>query len=102
MSSQTFPDVTLDMLERIARREDAAGFAMQIDEDRRAGTAGGSTPLGPVEVRFALAPDTAELSVTILRKPPFLPAAMLWAEFGRALEAARAQAAGPLAVDMAG
>lgn len=93
MPSQTFSDVTLDMLERIAARDDAAGFEFRIDDDRRAGTAAGSTPLGEVAARFALDADRAELAVTILRKPPFLPAALLWSEFSRAIDRARAESA---------
>lgn len=93
MPSQTFSDVTLDMLERIAARDDAARFEFRIDDDRRAGTAAGNTPLGEVEARFALDADRAELAVTILRKPPFLPASLLWSEFSRAIDRARAELA---------
>ena len=45
MSRQTFSDVTIDILERIAARGDAAGFALLIDDDRRSGTLAGATPL---------------------------------------------------------
>lgn len=93
MSSQTFNDVTLEMLERIAARDDAAGVAFQIDEDGRSGTAAGTTPLGEVALRFDLAPERAELSVSILRKPAFLPAWVLWSEFSRVIDRARAEAA---------
>lgn len=93
MSSQTFSDVTLDLLERIAARDDVAGAAIQIDANRRSGTAAGTTPLGEVELRFELAAERAELSVTILRKPPFLPAPLLWSEFSRVIERARAESA---------
>ncbi|HWT08250.1 MAG TPA: hypothetical protein VN329_03745 [Roseomonas sp.] len=91
MPSQTFSDVTIDMLERIAARDDAAGFEFCIDEDRRAGTAAGITPFGEVAARFALDAERAELAVTILRKPPFLPATLLWSEFSRAIDRARAE-----------
>ena len=99
MSSQIFNDVTLDMLERIAARVDVAGVAFRIDEDQRSGTAAGNTPLGEVELRFDLAAERAELSVTILRKPPFLPAGMLWSEFSRAIERARAESVAAMARD---
>lgn len=91
MSSQTFSDVTFDLLERIAARDDVAGFAFTFDDDRRAGTACGATPLGEVEIRFDLMPESAALSVTIVRKPSFLPASLLWSEFGRAIDRARAE-----------
>ncbi|MEO3475484.1 hypothetical protein AAFN86_26770 [Roseomonas sp. CAU 1739] len=91
MSSQTFSDVTIDLLERIAARDDLGRFAFDFDEDRRAGTARGATPLGEVEVRFGLVPDSAELIVTVLRKPPFLPASLLWSEFSRAIARARTE-----------
>lgn len=90
MSSQTFSDVTIDLVERIAARDDVPGIAFAIDEDGRAGTARGATPLGEVEVRFDLIPETAEMIVTILRKPPFVPASLLWSEFSRAIDRARA------------
>jgi len=91
MSSRTFSDVTIDILERIAARDDAAGLEFRIDADRRAGTVAGTTPLGEVEARFELAGECDELAVTILRKPPFLPTALLWSEFSRAIERARAE-----------
>ena len=90
MSSQTFSDVTIDLLERIAARDDVAGFAFDIDPDRRTGTACGATPLGEVAIRFDLVPERAEMTVTILRKPSFVPTALLWSEFARAIERARA------------
>lgn len=93
MLSQTFSDVTRDMLERIAARDDAAGFEFRIDDDRRAGTVTGTTPLGEIEAGFALDAERAELAVTILRKPSFLPVALLWSEFARAIGRARAESA---------
>ena len=83
--------MTIDLLERIAARDDVAGFVFDIDDDRRAGTARGATPLGEVEIRFDLIPDSAEMIVTIRRKPPFLPASLLWSEFSRAIDRARAE-----------
>jgi hypothetical protein len=91
MSSRTFSDVTIDILERIAARDDAAGLDFRIDDDRRAGTVAGSTPLGEVEARFEFAIECGDLAVTVLRKPPFLPTALLWSEFSRAIERARAE-----------
>ncbi len=91
MSSQTFSDVTFDLLERIAARDDVAGFAFAFDDDRRAGTACGATPLGEVDIRFDLVPESAEMTVTIMRKPSFLPASVLWSEFSRAIDRARAE-----------
>ena len=102
MSRQTFSDVTIDILERIAARGDAAGFALLIDDDRRSGTLAGATPLGEVEARFDFAPEPAELVVTILRKPPFLPVTLMWAEFARAIERARTEAAAAMAPLVAG
>lgn len=91
MSSRTFSDVTIDMLDRIAARDDAAGMVFLIDDDGRTGTVSGSTPLGEVEAGFAFEAERAELAVTILRKPPFLPSTLLWSEFARAIERARAE-----------
>lgn len=89
MSSQSFPDVTIALLERVAAQEDAARFAIAIDADGSGGTMLGATPLGEVEAHFTLLPDEAEMSVTILQKPAFLPASLLWSEFARALACAR-------------
>lgn len=93
MSSRTFSDVTIDILERIAARGGAAGLEFRINDDRRSGSVAGTTPVGEVEARFELGAAGEELAVTILRKPPFLPTNMLWSEFTRAIVRARAEAA---------
>ncbi|GGJ22832.1 hypothetical protein GCM10011320_32560 [Neoroseomonas lacus] len=102
MSSRVFSDVSIDILDRIAARDDAAGFEFRIDDDHRSGTVAGTTPLGEVEASFDFVADRAELAVTILRKPPFLPTALLWSEFARAIERARAESEAGLAANGAG
>lgn len=97
MSSRTFSDVTIEILDRIAARDAAAGLTFHIADDRRSGSVAGPTPLGEVEARFELVPERGELAVTILRKPPFLPTSLLWSEFSRAIERARAESAADLA-----
>ena len=102
MSSRIFSDVTIDVLERTAARDDAAGFEFRLDDDRRSGTVAGTTPLGEVEARFDLTAERDELAVTILRKPPFLPTSLMWSEFSHAIERARAESAAAVAPNGSG
>ncbi|HKM61297.1 MAG TPA: hypothetical protein VJY39_02290 [Acidisphaera sp.] len=85
--SHTFSGVTLAVLQRMSEtnRND---YVLVLDEERRTGTVTGKSPLGDVAVRFDYTIERAEMRLTVLKKPMFVPLPMLWAEFSLALREA--------------
>ena len=82
-----FSDITFELLGRL-EVEDGADYVLKLDPDRMGGTVSKPTPLGDVVVRFEHDNLRAEMTVTILKKPLLLPAAVLWAGVSQALHRA--------------
>jgi hypothetical protein len=85
----TFTGVTPDLLARLARAR-RGPIQLDFNADGRTGTASGKLPLGLVEIGFSYASERSELTLTVLRKPMFVPTPILWAEFSLALREASA------------
>lgn len=86
-----FSGVSLELLRRM-HEDDSADYALKLDPDRKGGTVNKPTPLGDVVVRFEHDMLRADMTVTILKKPMLLPAAVLWAGVSHALRRASGQA----------
>jgi hypothetical protein len=86
-SSRTFSGVTLPILERMQAANDSP-YTMGLNADGRSGTVSGKSPLGDVVIGFDYAEAQAEVTLTILEKPRFVPVPLLWAEFTYALRSA--------------
>ncbi len=85
--TRVFPGVTFALLSRM-REDDGGEYALAVDPGRVGGIVHKPTPLGEVIVRFEHDDRRAEMTVTILRKPALLPAAVLWAGVSHALRRA--------------
>lgn len=88
MAKQVFTGITPELLAVMSRQRQER-IRLRMNEDGRSGQATGQLPFGPVEVDFVYARDLGELTVTVRRKPALVPAPLLWAEFSRAVRAAR-------------
>jgi hypothetical protein len=91
-NSHTFTGVTLAVLQRM-RETNTRNYILELDEERRTGTVTGKSPLGDVAVRFDYVTERAEMRLTVVKKPLFVPLPMLWAEFSLALREATAELA---------
>ena len=91
-----FSGITIEVLNRM-REEDSADYVLKLDStpDRIGGTVRKPTPFGDVTVRFDHDSQRAEMTVTILKKPMLLPAAVLWAGLTHALRCASGDSASP-------
>jgi hypothetical protein len=63
-------------------------YAMNLNADGKSGTVSGKSPLGDVVISFDYAAAQAEVTLTVLEKPMFVPVPLLWAEFSYALRCA--------------
>jgi hypothetical protein len=86
--SQTFTGVTMAVLACMRATNDS-DHAMVLNADGRSGTLSAKSPLGDVVIGFDYAEARAEVTLTILEKPMFVPAPLVWAEFSYALRSAR-------------
>jgi hypothetical protein len=86
-NSRTFSSVTPAVLERMRATNDSP-YTMKLNSDGKSGTVSGKSPLGDVVIGFDYAEAQAEVTMTILEKPMFVPVPLLWAEFSYALRCA--------------
>jgi hypothetical protein len=82
---RVFRHVTPEVLSRLG-----AGKEDSYVADMEPGASGGRitirTPLGEVVIRVDYQAEREEMTVTILKKPTFLPAVAFWAEMSLALD----------------
>jgi hypothetical protein len=86
--SRTFTGVTMAVLESMRATNDSP-YAMVLNADGKSGTVSGKSPLGDVVIGFDYVEAQAQVTLTILEKPMFVPAPLVWAEFAYALRSAR-------------
>ena len=97
MQTRVFTGVTADVLNRLAHGSDKKSdnsYVLDLEPGGFAGRLTRRTGLGEVVIRFDHNPERSELTVTILKKPVFLPTVALWAEMSYALENASQSASG--------
>jgi len=93
-SQHTFQDVTPEILDHLANQPgEADSLSLTFHETGLSGEAKGMSSLGEVSVGFEYRPESAELTLTVLKKPILVPVPLLWAEFSQALRRARAEMA---------
>jgi hypothetical protein len=85
--SRTFTGVTPAVLKHMRAANDSP-YIMNLSADGKSGTVSGRSPLGDIVIRFDYAGARAEVTLTILEKPMFVPVPLLWAEFSYALRCA--------------
>ena len=86
-NKHVFPGVTLEILSRL-RAEDDGSFRLHLDPGRIGGTLTRRSSVGDVVLRFDHDDQRAEMTVTIVKKPMFLPTPLLLAEMNLALRRA--------------
>lgn len=82
---RVFPGVTPQVLERLTQGDDGS-YLLDLEPDSISGRLTRRTALGDVVIRFDYSAERSEMTVTILKKPVFLPTVALWAEMSNALE----------------
>ena len=85
--TRTFPGVTLAVLQRMRAMSDE-DYSLVLNADGKSGTLSGKSPLGDVVIGFEYAEERAEVTLTIIEKPIFVPISLLWAEFSYAVRRA--------------
>jgi hypothetical protein len=76
--SHVFSPVTLQALTGL-QGEPGGNYTVQLDPDGVGGLFTMNPGMGDVVLRFSYNNERAELTLTILKKPMLLPAAMIWA-----------------------
>jgi hypothetical protein len=91
-NSRIFRGVTLAVLNRMREANEPAtnknSYAFHLNPDGKTGIISGKSSVGDVVIGFDYAETRAEVTVTILNKPMFVPAALVWAELSYALRCA--------------
>ena len=90
--SHTFPGVTIPLLECMSA-VNRGRYVLNRDEGKDTGTLTAKSGVGEVVVQFAYAREQAEMKVTVLKKPIFMPPPVVWAEFSLAMREAAAELA---------
>jgi hypothetical protein len=86
LNMRVFPSVTPEVLKRLARG-DHGSYVLDLEPGSGlGGRLTRHTGLGDVVIRFDYNVERSEMTVTILKKPVFLPTIALWAEISNALE----------------
>jgi len=88
--SRSFSDVTPEILSRMKELGRAEHGIVYDPPDGPVGTATSQTPLGECVIEFAHDAATAELTLTLVKKPWLLPEGMLWSGFIATLDRCRA------------
>jgi hypothetical protein len=92
LNMRVFPSVTPEVLNRLARGDDGS-YVLDLEPGScLGGRLTRHTGLGDVVIRFDYNAERSEVTVTILKKPAFLPAIALWAEISNKLENASSEA----------
>jgi hypothetical protein len=89
MSSRTFAGVTPEILSRMKELGRAEHNIVYDPPDGPVGTATSQTPLGECVIEFAHDAATAELTLTLVKKPWLLPEGVLWSGFIATLDRCR-------------
>ena len=89
--SRSFSDVTPEILSRMKELGRAEHGIVYDPPDGPVGTATSQTPLGECVIEFAHDAATAELTLTLVKKPWLLPEGMLWSGFIATLDRCRAE-----------
>jgi hypothetical protein len=88
-SSHTFSGVTPEVLKRL-HASNEADYTLDLNVTGTCGTIVAKSGVGEVVVAFDYVTERAEVTLTILNKPMFVPAPLVWAEFSLALRKASA------------
>ena len=89
--SRSFSDVTPEILSRMKELGRAEHGIVYDPPDGPVGTATSQTPLGECVIEFAHDAATAELTLTLVKKPWLLPEGMLWSGFIATLDRCRTE-----------
>jgi hypothetical protein len=91
-NSRIFRGVTLAVLNRMREAKEPVmnqnSSAFDLNPDGKTGIISGRSSVGDVVIGFYYDETRAEVTVTILKKPMFAPAALVWAELSYALRSA--------------
>jgi hypothetical protein len=87
---RVFRGITPEILTRLQQQKAGGGYVLDLEPGGSGGRLSGRTAFGEVVVRFDYNTARSELTVTILKKPAFMPSVALWAEMSNALETAAA------------
>ena len=87
--SRSFSDVTPEILSRMKELGRAEHGIVYDPPDGPIGTATSQTPLGECVIEFAHDAATAELTLTVVKKPWLLPEGVLWSGFTATLDRCR-------------
>jgi len=102
-NSRTFRGVTLAVLNRMReaneRGTDKNSYAFHLNPNGKTGILSGKSSVGDITIGFDYAETLAEVTVTILNKPMFVPAALVWAELSYAFRCATEEIGTPQAED---
>jgi hypothetical protein len=83
-SSHTFSGVTPEVLKRL-HASNESNYTLDLNVNGASGTITAKSSVGEVVVAFDYVAERAEVALTILNKPTFVPAPLVWAEFSLAL-----------------
>ena len=83
-SSHTFFGVTPEVLKRL-HASNESDYTLDLYANGASGTIVAKSGVGEVVVAFDYVAERAEVALTILNKPTFVPAPLVWAEFSLAL-----------------
>ena len=83
-SSHTFSGVTPEVLKRL-HASNESDYTLDLYANGASGTIVAKSGVGEVVVAFDYVAERAEVALTILNKPTFVPAPLVWAEFSLAL-----------------
>ena len=89
-SSHTFFGVTPEVLKRL-HASNESDYTLDLYANGASGTIVAKSGVGEVVVAFDYVAERAEVALTILNKPTFVPAPLVWAEFSLALRNASAE-----------
>jgi hypothetical protein len=90
--THVFPGVTLDALKSLQGQGGGKSYSLKLDPDGVGGLFTMRAGISDVVVRFSYNIERAELTLTIMKKPILLPAAMIWAGTSQVLRLAADQA----------
>ena len=88
-STRTFSGVTVEILSRMKEFGSAEYGIVYDPPEGSISTATSQTPLGECVIEFAHDSTTAELTLTLIKKPWLLPEGLLWSGFVETLERCR-------------
>ena len=88
-STRTYSEVTVEILTRMKEFGRAQYGIVYDPPEGQVSTATSQTPLGECIIEFAHDAATAELTLTLVKKPWLLPEGLLWNGFSETLERCR-------------